>query len=331
MANPTPPGAGSLSFRCVTTLAARSPRHRNRQRHLHLFLCEAQFLFRSRDGAPILPHRLQLLPVDEPVGIYRHARPRFVHHGIDFSKGFPIAHNLPFVLPASPMVLGYEDVPSLRQLSQGRGVAVIRFLIDQERNSLRQTLPIFLFSKTHVLECGHVFAVAEDLGVCPISHMPSQKAETATSGLAAVAVSRYRCVSLVCAGMVPKTWSLVQSVIHGRWSAELYLGSRPRVRNRDDDPSWARNLRVGRDGKPSGACSVNVGDKEGSIAQTARFGATGPARVRDGDITAKWIPSDSTNPPTEGSGGVQGIRELILRASRISVVQRRLADRKSTR
>ena len=82
---------------------------------------------------------------------------------------------------------------------------------------------------------------------------------------------------------------------------------------------------MGRDGKPSGACSVNVGDKEGSIAQNARFGATGPARVRDGDITAKWIPSDSTNPPTEGSGGVQGIRELILRASRISVVQRRLA------
>ena len=119
--------------------------------------------------------------------------------------------------------------------------------------------------------------------------MPSQEAETATSGLAAVAVFRYRCVSLVRAGMAPKTWSLVQSVIHGRWSAEIHLGSRPRHGNWDDDPSWARNLRVGRDGKPSGACSVNVGDKEGSIAQNARFGATGSARVRDGDFPSRWV------------------------------------------
>jgi hypothetical protein len=64
-----------------------------------------------------------------------------------------------------------------------------------------------------------------------------------------VAVFRYRCVSLVRAGMAPKTWSLVQSVIQGRWSAEIHLGSRPRYGSWDDDPFWARNLRVGRDGK----------------------------------------------------------------------------------
>src|ERR1039457_1386353 len=93
---------------------------------------------------------------------HRYARSRFVHHGIDFSKGFPIADKPACVIVASRIVLGDEDVPSLRQLSQRRGVAVIRLLIDQERHSLRQTLPIFLFSKTHVLECGHVFAVRSE-------------------------------------------------------------------------------------------------------------------------------------------------------------------------
>jgi hypothetical protein len=78
-----------------------------------------------------------LLLVDEPIGVYRHARSRFVHHGIDFSKGFPIAHKPACVIVASRIVLADEDVPSLRQLSQGRGVAIIRFLIDQERHSLR--------------------------------------------------------------------------------------------------------------------------------------------------------------------------------------------------
>jgi hypothetical protein len=107
-------------------------------------------------------------------------------------------------------VLANEDVPSLRQLAQGRGVAIIGFLIDQERHALRQPLPLLLFPKTQFLECGHVFGAAENLGVCPISHVLSQEAETATSELAAVAVFRYRCVSLVRAGMAPKTWSLVQ-------------------------------------------------------------------------------------------------------------------------
>jgi hypothetical protein len=60
-----------------------------------------------------------------------------VHHGIDFSKGFPIAHKPGGVIVSSRIVLGDEDVSSLRQFSQGRGVAVIRFLIDQERHSLR--------------------------------------------------------------------------------------------------------------------------------------------------------------------------------------------------
>jgi hypothetical protein len=78
-----------------------------------------------------------LLLVDEPIGVYRHARSRFVHHGIDFSKGFPVAHKPARVIVASSIVLGDEDVPSLRQYSQGRGVAVIRFLIDQELHSVR--------------------------------------------------------------------------------------------------------------------------------------------------------------------------------------------------
>ena len=124
---------------CVVALLRRYPRglrHRIRQSHLHLFLCEAQLLLRSRDGAPILTHRLQLIPVDKPTGIYRHARSRFVHHGNDFSKGFPVAHKPARVIVASRIVLGNEDVPSLRELLQGRGVAIIGFLIDPERQAL---------------------------------------------------------------------------------------------------------------------------------------------------------------------------------------------------
>ena len=147
--------------------------------------------------------------------------------------------------------------------------------------------------------------------------MPSQKAETATSGLAAVAACRYRCVSLVCAGMAPKTWSLVQSVTHSRWYAEIYMGSRPRHNNWDDDPSWARNLRVGRDGKPSGACSAKVGDKEGSIAQNARFGATGPARVRD-DYTSRWIASGLAQ--GESGVGLQRCRSKFAPTRSVSAV-----------
>src|ERR1035437_8384183 len=76
---------------------------------LHLFLCEARLLLRSGDGEPILPHRLQLPLVDEPIGVYRHATSRFVHHGIDFSKGSPIAHKAACVIVASHIVLADED------------------------------------------------------------------------------------------------------------------------------------------------------------------------------------------------------------------------------
>ncbi len=92
-------------------VAPRGLRYRNRQRHLHLFLCEAQLLLRSRDGAPILPHRLQLLLVDEPLGVYRNARSRFVHHGIDFSKGFSIAHKPACVIVASASCWAMKTYP----------------------------------------------------------------------------------------------------------------------------------------------------------------------------------------------------------------------------
>src|SRR5439155_18161462 len=95
---------------------------------------------------------------------------------------------------ASRIVLGDENVPSLCQISQRRGVAVIRLLVDQERHFLRQPLPILPFPKTQFLERGHVFGAAENLGVCPFSNLPSQEAETATSGLAAVAAFRCRFV-----------------------------------------------------------------------------------------------------------------------------------------
>jgi hypothetical protein len=74
-----------------------------------------------------------VLLVDEPIGVDRHARSRLVRHGIDLAKGFPVAHKPACVIVASRIVLGDEDVPSLRQLSEGRGVPVIRFLLDQER------------------------------------------------------------------------------------------------------------------------------------------------------------------------------------------------------
>src|SRR6266852_4934843 len=173
MARPTPLGAGPLLCRCAITPCPRGLRRRNRQRHLHLFLYEAQPLFRSRDGAPILPHRLQLLLVDEPIGVYCYARSWFVHHGINLGKGFPVAHKPGCVVVSSCIMLGNEDVPLLSQLPQRRGVAVVGFLVDEECYSLRQTLPILLFTKTQFLERGHVFGATDDLCVCPISHVSS--------------------------------------------------------------------------------------------------------------------------------------------------------------
>jgi hypothetical protein len=60
-------------------------------------------------------------------------------------------------------MLGNEDEPLLSQVPQRRGVAAVGFLVDEERYSLRQTLPILLFTKTQFLERGHVFGATNDL------------------------------------------------------------------------------------------------------------------------------------------------------------------------
>ena len=68
-----------------------------------------------------------------------------------------------------------------------------------------------------------------------------------------MAVFRYRCVSLVRAGMAPKTWSLVQSVIHGRCPQKFIWAVVGGADNWDDDPSGLEISECGRDGKPFGA------------------------------------------------------------------------------
>jgi hypothetical protein len=64
---------------------------------------------------------------------------------------------------SSFIMLGNEDEPLLSQVPQRRGVAAVGFLVDEERYSLRQTLPILLFTKTQFLERGHVFGATNDL------------------------------------------------------------------------------------------------------------------------------------------------------------------------
>src|SRR5712692_9969048 len=165
--------AALMSLPC--SVVCRSLRLRNLQPGLCLFVYEAQLLLRSCEGAPILSHRLQLLLVDEPIGVYCHARSRFVHHGIDLGKRFSVARKPGCVVLSSCIMLGDEDVPLLSQLPRRRGVAVVGFLVDEERYSLRQTLPILLFTKTQFLERCHVFGATDDLCVCPISHVSSLK------------------------------------------------------------------------------------------------------------------------------------------------------------
>src|SRR5258707_10430499 len=96
----------------VVTLFRRVPlvRFRNRKPRLRLLVCDAQLLLRSRDGAPIFPNRLQLLLVDEPVGVHCNAWSRFVDHSIDLGKGVSVAHKPGCVVLSSGIMLSDEDV-----------------------------------------------------------------------------------------------------------------------------------------------------------------------------------------------------------------------------
>src|SRR5258708_31954710 len=79
----------------VVTLFRRVPlvRFPNRKPRLRLLVCDAQLLLPSRDLAPILPNRLKLLLVAEPVCIPCNSWSRFVDHSIARCKGVSVAHN----------------------------------------------------------------------------------------------------------------------------------------------------------------------------------------------------------------------------------------------
>src|SRR5713226_3456902 len=166
MAKPDSAWGRAASMSLPYSVVSRWLRFLNRKPHLRLLVYDAQLLLRSRDGAPILPHRLQLLLVDEPIGVHCNARSRFVDHSIDLGKGVSVACKPGCVVLSSCIMLSDEDVPFLSQLSQGRGVAVVGLLVDQQRYALRQTFPILLFTKTQLLERGHVFGAADHFSVC---------------------------------------------------------------------------------------------------------------------------------------------------------------------
>ena len=96
-----------------------------RRRHFYLLVYEAQLLPRSRDDAPKLFQRLELLLIDRTVGVYCHAWPWFVEHRIDAGC----------VVVSSCIVPSDEDVPSISQLPQRRGMAAVGSLVHQERDS----------------------------------------------------------------------------------------------------------------------------------------------------------------------------------------------------